>query len=88
MADRQQGQAPPQGERVWSREDLPHYPTKNVGQPVITTTVAVCECFVVQAQGMQYGGVQVVDMHLVPDSMPAEVIRCAVHMASSDPASR
>ncbi len=48
-----------------SRQNPAHHFPKNIGEPKVATTVAVGEAFVIEAEEMQEGGVQIVEMHLV-----------------------
>ena len=69
-----------------SRQDLLHDAPENISQPIIPAAVAKRQCFVVQAERMQDGCMQVVDMNLVPHRVPAEIVCRAVDMSALDPA--
>src|SRR2546425_11798744 len=61
-----------------------------VRQTEVAAGVAVCELQMVESQHMQDGGVQVVDVHTVLDSVVAEFVGCAVdesglHTGTSHP---
>src|SRR5262245_48893696 len=70
------------------RQNLFHNVPVHVSQAVIAATIAVGQLFVVDAHEMKYGSVQVVDMHLFFDRIPAEVVGGAVDRAASYSAAR
>ena len=70
--------------RQRSGDDLFDHSAVHIGQPKISTAVAVGQFFVIQTHQMQDGGVQVVNMHFVFDSGETEFIRCTVSHAPLD----
>src|SRR5205807_3750362 len=67
-----------------STQDLLDYPARHVRQPVVAPGVAVRQLLVVQAEEMEQRGVQVVDVDLVLDGVPAELVGGAVDQARSE----
>ena len=57
-----------------SRQQIMHHLPVHVGQPEIAAGVAVGELFVVDAEHVQQGGVQVVDGDAVLDGVEAEFV--------------
>ena len=60
----------------------------NVGQPHVAAAVEVRQEPMVEAQQVQDGGVQIVDVHLVLDGRVAEVVGRPVGLAPLDAAAR
>ena len=60
----------------------------HVGQPVVAAAEAVGELFVVEAQEVQDGGVEVVDVDLVLQRVPAEFVGGSVDHAAADAPAR
>src|SRR4051794_21817512 len=60
--------------------------TRDVGQPVVAAAVAIGELLMVDAHEVQDRGVQVVNVHLVLDGMPTELVGGAVCHAPLDAA--
>ena len=58
----------------------------HIGEAEVTASVAVSEAFVVNAQEMENGGVQVVNVDAIVDGAEAEVIAGAVGHAALDAA--
>ena len=54
----------------------------DVGEAEVATGVAVGELFVIEAEEVEHGGVEVVDVDLVFDGLEAEVISRAVNVAA------
>jgi hypothetical protein len=50
----------------------------HVGKPIIATLKPIDQSLVVQAQQVQHGGLQVVDVDRIPDDIIAKVIRFAI----------
>ena len=64
-----------------SRQDLLHHLAFHIGEAEIAATVAIREPFVVEAEEVQHGGVEVVDVDLAIDALGAVVIAFAVTVA-------
>ena len=58
----------------------------DVGEPVVAPLVLVGQAFVVDAQKVEDGGVEVVDVDAVGGDAVAERVGCAVGRARLDPA--
>ena len=56
-----------------SRYDLPDHASMHIGEPVVAAAVAIGETFVVEANEVEDGGVQVVDVNFVFNGVPAEL---------------
>lgn len=54
-------------------------PAVNVGQAKIAALEAVRQSFVVDAQAMQNGGIEIVDVHGIFDDVVAEIVGFAVN---------
>ena len=54
----------------------------DVGEAEVAAGVAVGEFFVIEAEEVEHGGVEIVDVDLVLDGGEAEVIGCAVDVAA------
>ncbi len=54
----------------------------HIGKPEIAAGVAVGEAFVVKAEEMEHGGVQVVDVDFVLNGFVAIIVRCTVAEAA------
>src|SRR5262249_9672351 len=67
-----------------SGQDLVHHVAVHVGQAVVAAAVAIGQAGVVDAHQMQDGGVQVVDVDLVPHRVPAVLVGGAVDQAAAD----
>ncbi len=61
-----------------------HHISVDVGQSKITAGVAVGELFVVEAEAVEHGGVEVVDVDAVFDGLESEVVGGAVDVAAFD----
>jgi hypothetical protein len=59
----------------------------DVGQAEVATAVRVGQLFVVEAELVQDGGVQVVDVNFVLNGRESKVVGCAVNRATFDAAS-
>src|SRR4051794_40740404 len=57
---------------------------RDVGQPVVAAAVSVRQALVVEAHEVEYGGVEVVDVDLVLDGVPAELVGGAVDDPAPD----
>ncbi len=66
-----------------SREDPFHDRAVHICEPVVAAGVAVGEARMVEAEKVEDGRVQVVDMHAVADDRVPEVIRFAVRVAAA-----
>src|SRR5207253_3423784 len=69
-----------------SGEDIFHHAAVDVGQPVVAPAVAVGQPLMVQPEQVQDGGMQVMDMDLVMDRVPTELVGSAVCEAAPDSA--
>src|SRR5437870_6580339 len=58
----------------------------HIGQPKVSAQVTVGELFVIEAEAMQDGGLQVVDVYLVFDVVEPDVIVFADDLAAANPA--
>ena len=67
------------------RENLERHLAGHVGQPEIAAAVAVRQPLVVEAQQVQHGRVQIVDVHAVLDGVVAVVVGGAVVMPPFTP---
>ena len=65
-------------EKGESGQDVPDHVAVNVGQAVVAAAVAVGQLLVVEAHQVQDRRVQVVDVDLVLDGVPAELVGRAV----------
>src|SRR5258708_2888531 len=68
------------------RQNLLHHPPINIRQPVIPPRVAEREPLVVEAEEVEDGGVEVVDVDLVLYRAEAEVVGRPVGQAAADAA--
>src|SRR5262249_7088770 len=66
--------------------DLLDYISVDVGEPIVPAAEAVGQLFGVDAQQMQNGGVQVVDVDLLLGRVPAELVGGAMGHAAPDAA--
>src|SRR6185437_15824099 len=71
-----------------SYEDFFHHVSKNIGEPIIATAVTVGQFLVVDAHQVKDRGVQVMDVDLVLNGVPAEFIGGAMHDAAFHTAAR
>src|ERR1022692_1255343 len=69
-------------------QNPPHRLAMHVGQPIVAALEAVGEARVVEAQAMQNGGVEVVDVDGAIDDVVAVVVGRAVADAGLDAAAR
>src|SRR6185369_8559102 len=69
-----------------SEEGLHHRGFLHAGQTLVETLIAVCEAFVINAELLQDGRLQVARMHRVPHDVVAELVGFAMHDAALDPA--
>src|SRR5262245_36622767 len=67
-------------------QDAFHYVAVDVGEPVVAAGVAVGEALVIDAHQMKDGGVQVVNVDLVANGVPAKLVCGAVGDAALDAA--
>ena len=65
-----------------SSDDLFHDVAVDVGEAEITAGVAVGEAFVVDAEEVEHGGVEVVDAHAVFNGFEPEIVGGAVNGAA------
>ena len=72
------------GRRDSSGQDVPHDPAVHVGQAEASALVLVREPFVVDAQQVEQGGVEVVDVDAVLGDLPSELVAAAVQVAAFD----
>jgi hypothetical protein len=77
---------PPEGGTPALGEEFLHHLPIHIRQPVIPSRVAEGEAFVVEAEEVEDGGVEVVDVDLVLDRTEAEVVGGAVGEAAADAA--
>ena len=56
----------------------------NVGQPIIPALLAERQAAMIQAQTMQDGRIQIVNVDRITNDIVAVVIRLAVHMSATD----
>src|SRR5262245_48152898 len=68
------------------RHDLPHDLPMHIGQPEVAAAVAEGELLVVEADEVEDGGVEVVDVDAVFDGLVAEFVGGAVDVAALDAA--
>ncbi len=66
-------------------QDLFHHSTCHVGQPVIAATVAEGQLGVIEAQALQDGRVEIVDMAAVFEDARPKVVRLSVNHAALMP---
>src|SRR4051794_36104132 len=66
------------------RDDPLHYFPVDVREAIVAPAEEVGEPGVVEAHEVEEGRVQVVDVDLIFDSVPAELIRGAVNLAAPD----
>ena len=57
----------------------------DVGEPVVAALVTICQLLVIDAQLMQDGGLQVVDMDGILGDIDAVIVGLAVAHAATDP---
>src|SRR4051812_46812354 len=72
------------------REDALHHVAFHIGQPEVAAAVAVGELFVIEAEQVQHGRVQIVDVDAVFDALAAVVVGLAkaearLHAAAGQP---
>src|SRR5438128_6406421 len=65
-----------------SRQQLRHDSAVDIGQPVVAALETVDELGVVEAEQVQYGGLQVVDMYLITGDREAKFVGRAVRVAA------
>src|ERR1041384_8425099 len=70
-----------------SGEDGLHNLPKVVGEAEVAAVLAVGQFLVIEAQRVENTGVQVMDMHWVFNSLPAEFVGAAIDRAALDAAS-
>src|SRR5262245_11106281 len=68
------------------RQNLLHHSSVNVGEAKIPSSVAVGELFVVEAEQMQEGRVQIMNVNWIFDCFESEFVRSAVNRAAFDAA--
>jgi hypothetical protein len=56
----------------------------NVGQPEVAPEMAVRQPLVVQAEAVEDGGLQIVDMHAILHNLQAEFVRLADDLSAFD----
>src|SRR5262245_14321249 len=66
-----------------SRQNLLHDPAVDVGEPVVATAVTIGEPLVIEAHEVQDRRVQVVDVDLALQGMPAKLVGGAVHVPAA-----
>lgn len=71
-------------------EDVVEHVAADIGEAEVASAETIGELFVVQTEKMQNGRVQVIDVHLVLDSLVAEgicasVMHAAAHAAACHP---
>ena len=76
------------GFRSGLRQNWAHHFAGDVGEAEVAAGVAVGEAFVVEAQQVEHGGVQVVDAHGVLDRAEPELVGGAMSHAAPDAATR
>src|SRR5438046_4191108 len=64
-------------------DDLRHHLPIDVGEPEIAAAVTEREPFMIEAEQMQEGGVQIVHVDLILDGAEAELVRRAVRHAAT-----
>ena len=64
--------------KVDSGKEVVDYPPGHVGQAKISSRIGVSELFMVQAQGVEYGGMQVMHVDSVFHGHPTNLIRSSV----------
>src|SRR5262249_52448926 len=69
-----------------SSQNLAHHMSFDIGQAKIAAGVTISQAFVVEAQEVQDGGVQVVDVNTLFDGAVAELVGGAVDVAPLDAA--
>ena len=74
--------------RTMLRDNIVHDLSVDIGKAEITPCVAVGELFVVESQEMEHGGVEVVDVDAVFDSLESEFVCCAMYVAAFHSPSR
>ena len=60
----------------------------DVGQPVIAAAESIRQTFMIQAQEIEHGGMQIVDLHLVFDRLVSVVVRRTVSHTTPDTPAR
>src|SRR4051812_13016891 len=65
-----------------SREYLIDYPARDIGQSEISSHVPVRETSVIEAQTMQYGSLQIVNMNGIFYDFQAEIVRPSNYLPS------
>src|SRR5207247_808732 len=68
--------------RLRSRQNFLHHTTINVRQPKVATGISIGELLVVEAEQVQNGRVQIVDVYFVLDRFEPEFIRRAINCAA------
>ncbi len=71
-----------------SSQNIPHDSSLDIGQSLVTAFVEEGEAFVVEAEDVQDGGVEVVDVDGVLGGAEAEVVGAAVGQAAPHRAAR
>ena len=71
-----------------SGQNLSAHIAVNIGEPKIPARIAIGKCFVIEAEQMQHGGVQVVDVDLVLHGLEPELVGGAVNRSALHPAAR
>src|SRR2546428_793223 len=74
---------PPIGSSTDSGENVFHHTPMHVGEPEIAASVAVCETFVIDAQEVQNGRVEIVHMNRMLGHIDAELVGTAVSHSTS-----
>src|SRR5690348_5911288 len=68
--------------RAGSREQLRHHFTAHVGQAEVAALETIGQLQVIQAEQVQDGGMEIVDVDLVLDGVPADLVGLAEHLAA------
>src|SRR5687768_3384233 len=71
---------------LWSGDEFAYYVPADVGEPKVAALEAVGEFGVVEAEEVQEGGVEVVDVDGVFDDVPADLVRFSDDLAAFDAA--
>ena len=67
------------------RQNIVNHIPRHVRQPEVAATIPVRESRVIDAQGMQQGGAQIVDMHRVLDRLEAKLVSVPVSDSTTAP---